>query len=233
MTPEVEAVLQKIGWEVVSKCNPFFVASLKSSFERSELVKTDADARKASAEITKTFKLTFNLLQAIRELPEATRRNIAMATVTPQDALTQMTCGEPINVPLLFEDVEGLLWQLMIGLEATESQMSFLGGKPRPGRPKNLRPHEVAFAAAKVYFIGLNDLPTAYFDPVSGRIGGLFGQAVEELFGVLGLGFDALEPCKEATRLLQSLPSEELNALKLMRDPSTRNEVKAIFIKKF
>lgn len=233
MKPEVEAVLRKIGWDVVSQCHPFFVLQVKQPFVCDPLVKRDADARKQRKAITKAFKLAFDLQKALDEISVETRRNIALATVGKEEMLTALASQEIYEPPQVVENAQVGLWHLVVGLERTEARLVHLGGKPKTGGSKNLQAHEIAFAAATIYFIGVGELPKAYNSTSKDGLGGLFGQTVEELFDVMGLGFSAVGPCEEAIKSLQALPDEERDALILLRDSETRHLVRAEWRKVF
>lgn len=229
MKPEVQAILRKIGWDVVSQCHPIFVLEIMRPFERGSLVKRDADARKQARAITKAFKLAFDLQKALGEISVEARRNIALATVGKEEILNALANQEIYEPPQVVENAQVGLWHLMMGLEATEARLEYLGGKPNSGGSKNLQAHEIAFAAATIYFIGMGELPKAYNSTSKDGLGGLFGQTVEELFDVMGLGYSAVGPCKEAIKRLQALPDEELEALALLRDAETRSQVEPEF----
>lgn len=221
MKPEVEAVLRKIGWDVVSQCHPIFVWKLSRPFELEPLVKRDADARKQAQVVEKAFRMAFELKKALGEFSVEIQRNIAVASEN---------MGES---PQVVDDAHLVLWKLMIALEATEAGLRHLGGGPKSGGSKNLQTHAIAFAAATIYFIGMGELPKAYNSTTKDGLGGLFGQSVGELFDVMGLGYSAVGPCKEAIKRLQTLPDEELEALILLRDAETRNLVKPEFRQAF
>lgn len=233
MKPEVEAVLRRIGWDVVSQCHPIFVVQIKHPFERGPIVKRDVDARKQAQAITKAHKLALHLQEALGELSVEARRNIALATVGEEEILNAAASEEMYEPPQVVENAQVGLWHLMVGLERTEASLQHLGGKPKSGGSRNLLAHEIAFAAAKIYFIGMRELPKAYKSTNKDGLGGLFGQTVEELFDVMGLGYSAVGPCKEAIKRLQTLPDEELGALILLRDAETRHLVRAEFRKVF
>lgn len=225
MKPEVQAILRKIGWDVFSQCHPFFVLQVMLPFVCGPLVKRDSDARKQARAITKAFKLAVDLQKALGEISVETRRNIALTTVGKEEMLAALASQEIYEPPQVVENTQAALWQLMIGLEATEARLEHLGGKPNSGGSKNLQAHEIAFAAATIYFIGMGELPKAYNSTSKDGLGGLFGQTVDELFDVMGLGYSAVGPCKEAIKRLQALPDEELEALALLRDAETRSQV--------
>jgi hypothetical protein len=156
MTPEVENVLNGIGWEVVKRASPLFAAQLGRCFSVASLADTDVQARRRAKEIERLLRDAHGMLSGLRALPDNVQRNIFLASVHP-DELFRLS-AEPDTNPLV-QEVESVLYRLLRGLEATQAKLDFEAGGARSGPPKNLRPYKVAYAAAQIYVIGRCEMP--------------------------------------------------------------------------
>lgn len=230
MTPEVEAILQRIGWDVVSRASPALALQLAHQFQTPAagvLVSTDASARDLADRVRGLGESAFALATGLLALPENVRQNVDLTSLN----ISEIQGGE--EGADLVEEVQSALWRLMRGLAATEARLRFEGGQNRRGNPKNLVPHAIAFAAAQIYVIGMGSLPAAHNETAGHEVRGIFGKVVEDLFDAMGLGFDAIGPARAAIARLEGLSDEEWAGLMLVRCPVTRTNIKAEWVRRF
>jgi hypothetical protein len=232
MTPSIEAELNTIGWDVVKRVAPFLAEQLALTFEATAgLVATDSQSRAQAKDLQQIGEAAVKVLNGLRALPDSVKRNISISSLCHGEV--RQIIREGLQVPDLSGQVESILFKLLVGLEATEARLIHDGGSPRSGSPKNLFPHEVAFAAAQVYIIGRGEMPAAHNKTAGQETKGVFGMALERLFDAMGLGFDTIGPAKAAIEKARSLSNEEWFGLMAVRCPLTRGMVRSEFVRVF
>lgn len=214
MTPEVDAVLNRIGWEKVKAASPLIAAQLRAKLHSAAtLGTTDTASRKMAEETTRIFKTTIELRNQLEALRPAVRQNINVATICKARAMQMLNEGR-WDIPDHVEETRSVLLTLLIGLEATLSRLEHEGGAPRKGNARNLRPHAVANACARIYVAGMGEMPVVSKDQSSDTgVSGLYGRTVAEIFRLLGIRSRVFGPCQRAIADLALLSDGELDAL--------------------
>ena len=214
MSPEVEAALNHIGWGTVKAVSPLFAGSLAIAFRPDvALGTTDTASRKMAEETARIFKTAIELRNQLEALRPAVRQNINVAAICKARAMQMLQEGR-WEIPDHVEETRSVLIKLLIGLEATLSRLEHEGGEPRKGNARNLRPHAVANACARIYVAGMGELPVVSKDQSSDAgVSGLFGRTVAEIFQLLGIRSRAFGPCQRAIADLALLSDGELDAL--------------------
>jgi hypothetical protein len=230
VTPEVETILNRIGWEIVQRSSPlmaFFLARTFQTPNPSSLTPTDASSRLLADRVHSMGQAAAQLVSGLSGLPEAVRLNIAfLSHPFPAFPDAEEALGH-------LEKFRAVLTKLADCLEVTEARLRYEGGPTRPGNPKNLVPHAVAFAAAKIYVVGMGSMPAAHNITAGSEARGLFGEVLDALFDAMGLGFNAMGPAQEAIAKLEELSEEDWAGLMLVRCPLTRSSVKALLVQAF
>lgn len=226
MTPEIEAALEDIGWQTVRRISPQLAMFLAADLEGGNgtaLAENDAQAREHANLVEGIFRDLFEAWQRLEGLPSSIRKNISFASVSIAEMKAHAAFGAPL--PNTLSELETALTRTFAGLESTVARLRFLGGESRRGSPRVLRTHAVAYACARIYLIGMGEMPTANNGPEGQGITGLYGRTVSKVFDILGLGFDAVGPCKQAIERLEKLSDAEWYSLMALRCPLTRQDV--------
>ena len=185
MTPELEGVLDKIGWARVKGVAPAHALRLQA-----RLLDTRGDDRRDRnkedrRDLSRVMRAAAQLHEAIGHLHPESRDLIDLFSGGPDD---------PIASDKVLRSIEAIasgLAELSAMLDAEA---------PRRGRRQNRAAFRVADALAEVFVIGLGRPPTFGTDPVSGRPTGDFGRACSDAFALLGcrLAESSTEPIRAA-----------------------------------
>jgi hypothetical protein len=212
MTPEIEAILNRIGWQKVLKLYPHLARSIEAKltptgglFAAKATVASDQQKR-----IVEILSALESLVLRLESLPPDQRDCINMWSCPPgerdkgiPDRVGMITAGLTDLVPGLLITDEILVW---------ESRAAGKGSRPR-----NENAYRVAEAVAEIYVVGTGRRPgygsrSVYTD----QDGTPFGRAVSEIFAALGIQADTKGPCEAARN---AMTPERMNELRKLSWP--------------
>jgi hypothetical protein len=219
VTPEIEAFLNRIGWQHVKWVAPATALSLSV-----QMTNTDSDGRPRRAAIEQKHvaqlrKAMASLWEAIDALSPESRSLVDVNSCPVED----LGKGIPHSVQGLTDAMEavvpGVLW--LSDILAIEQERLGLG------RPKNDAAHRIARTIAEIYVIGLGEKPSY------GRRGDMPGPSCEypkvvagvlEVFGIK-VG-DVAAICETAVK---DLSDERMARLLVIRSGAHQRQKPSLF----
>ncbi|MEM7075308.1 MAG: hypothetical protein AAF484_09490 [Pseudomonadota bacterium] len=231
VSKELQKILEPIGWNVFTQVHPLFVVQTVWPLRhenQSLLTQTDTEARQTIDKMSKIMEAVFNLWNDLQELPAPIIDNINRGATPHEEIKEKIRTAD--NSAFDYCDLTiDMLWRLGAGLEATQAVLNSIAGPKRRGAPRQLYPHIVADAVAKIYVVGSGEMPTTYKDKASGGLGGLYGKTLDGVFDELGIGFDPFGPAECAIQRLNDPASNEFQYLQALHFPETRQFVRFEF----
>jgi hypothetical protein len=216
MKPEIETILNQIGWQKVKKLYPgraqFIEEKLTPTgglFATKATVASDQQRR-----ILEVLSALEDLVSKLENLPSDQRDCINMWSCPVDerengipDRVGRATASLTDLVPGFRITNEGLLW---------ESQAA-----SKSSRPRNVNVYRVAEAVAEIYVIGTGKRPGYGSKNVyTGQEGTPFARAVSGVFAILGIQAEAKGPCEAARQAMTPERMKELRRPSLPPLPS-------------
>lgn len=200
MTPELESVLNKIGWSRVKGVAPSYALRL-----RARLIDPKADDRRdRNRDDRRDLSL---VMRAAQQLHEAIDR------LSPESRnLIDMFSGD-LEAPTGSDRVQRAIEAIVPGL--LELSATLDAEAPGKGRRKNLAAFRIAHILAEIHTIGLGRKPTFGTDPITGLPTGDFGRACTAAFGLLDcrVAESSTEPIEAAVGMIDGDRLRQLLAI--------------------
>lgn len=204
MTPELEAELNRIGWQA-AKHHPAAIWWRSKLTTNSGLVAVSPQL--AKADLARHLDLCKNVAAVISDLvmlSEDARTTINLVS-TPVD---DRNGGWPDHVGATRLSLEGIV----DGLAEWKSLLEHEAEKAGVGRQRNQPAYRIAEALSEIYFCGLGRMPTIGNRADGAGPSGLFGSAAGGIFTILGVQIqDVVPPCKAA---ISKLTPDRIKTLK-------------------
>lgn len=224
MTPEIEEILDSVGWRFACSRHPIQTAkwTLTLNGTGGALSSSPQEAKKMASNVKKLFRSVWEAYSVLGLLPDQIIGSLNMGS-TSWEEMKRMQHASSSVFPDRVGQTRSELGGLMAGLEATLSRLEDQGKRATRGRPRNDPAYAIARTVAEIYIVGLGALPTVGHLAGTNRPSGLYCRAVECLFATLGLNVgDPFLPCSDA---VNSLTEEEIACFLLLRSEEHRQGV--------
>ncbi|PWE29244.1 hypothetical protein DDZ14_17885 [Maritimibacter sp. 55A14] len=208
MTPELERILNRIGFQRAKTYNPspFFVSSEQSL--RGSLLFADKPSARDGVEEMEA------ILKRINHLPKHLREALDGALRSPED-------WDNDRSPLLeFENALEVL--LEEGIKEKSQYWTGRGASPK------VSANQVASTMAEIYVIGLGKMPTEGEAYDSGEPSTKFSKTVRDVFEHINLRAHFREPCRRAIKELKENDKEKFHRLLEIRSRKGRPGISLI-----
>lgn len=230
MTPEVESILEGIGWDFARLCLPVQAAVWTKVFRdagegiaASRITTSPQESKALSRRVDAILRMAKGLVEHLQQLPDPVRQNINVGATSFAE-LKEMHSRNAVDFPDRITWTLDELSDLIPGIAATQRRLKLHGTKAKRGGQRNEVAFTIAKAVAEIYALGLGIRPSVGRRADVPGLSGRYARTVEKVYSAMGLSVvDAHDQCKEA---VERYDAGQMDGLLLVRCPLTRDLVK-------
>lgn len=215
LPPELEAILDKIGWATVKERAPA-VAEIWERFLTPNAGGFAPDPVRARATLKCFEKLASAIDRVLAQLNSLTSKEVSDLNTACQldTSLEEIFRPPPDSVAAVKQGLE----RLRAGLTPPHLFLEWEADQSKKGRPRNEVAYKIARILAHIYVVGRGDLPTYGRDAITNEPNGDFVPTVVEVYRILEVEVgDPIDPCKAA---IKSITAPIFELLKIHRNGS-------------
>jgi len=219
MTPDLQSILERIGWATVKARAPAYALQLEVRLRDSS---RDNAARTAQVERERLECFIEDVLRV-----KGSADALAITSKSFVDFELSSSSERDGVIPNRTQDAVDLLLALGPGLEALAEFLDQRANHARGGRPRKDAAFRIAEAVAEIYVIGRGEMP-AKSSSAEGLASGEFSNVCHEVFKALGVDSSrrTLEPLRAA---IDRLTGERLDRLMAIRSGALSRDLPSLF----